>query len=156
METIERNTRVSFHGVVVSDKMDKTIIVLVETYKKHKKYGKRVKYAKKYVAHDELGLAQVGDRVTIRGCRPLSKTKRFVLVSVDKVSIENETVTVEEEIIELANEILENAPENVESVTVEEIVKEDGSEALLVEEVIVNEDGSTEVVIEEVAVKEEE
>ena len=64
-------------GKVVSDKNDKTITVLVETYKKHPKYGKRVKSSKKYCAHDETNKAKVGDIVRIVETRPISKTKRF-------------------------------------------------------------------------------
>ena len=77
-------TRRAIQGVVVSDKNEKTIIVLVETHKRHAKYGKRVKYAKKYYAHDENNEAKVGDTVTIMETRPLSALKRFRLVSVDK------------------------------------------------------------------------
>ena len=66
-------------GKVVSDKNDKTITVLVETYKKHPKYGKRVKSSKKYCAHDETNKAKVGDIVRIVETRPISKTKRFYL-----------------------------------------------------------------------------
>ena len=69
-------------GKVVSDKCDKTITVLVETYKKDRLYGKRVKYSKKYAAHDEKNEAKVGDTVRIAEVRPLSKTKRFRLVEV--------------------------------------------------------------------------
>ena len=69
-------------GVVVSDKADKTITVKVETYKKDPLYNKRVKYSKKYAAHDELNQAKVGDTVKIRMTRPLSKTKRYELVEV--------------------------------------------------------------------------
>ncbi len=71
-----------FVGKVISDKNDKTITVLVETYKKHPKYGKRVKYSKKYSAHDETNKAKVGDTVRIVETRPLSKTKRFYLAEV--------------------------------------------------------------------------
>lgn len=78
----ERNQRKVYTGRVVSDKMDKTITVLVETYKKHPKYGKRVKYSKKYKAHDEQNEAKVGDIVRIMETRPLSATKRFRLVEV--------------------------------------------------------------------------
>lgn len=84
---MERNRRTSLQGVVVSDKMAKTIVVEVETHKKHAKYAKRVKYSNKYYAHDEKGLAHVGDTVTIMGCRPLSALKRFRLVSVDKKAL---------------------------------------------------------------------
>ncbi len=69
-------------GKVVSNKNNKTITVLVETYKRHPLYGKRVKYSKKYTAHDENNIAKVGDTVKIRSTRPLSKTKRYELVSV--------------------------------------------------------------------------
>jgi len=69
-------------GKVVSSKNNKTITVLVETYKKHPLYKKRVKYSKKYTAHDENNIAKVGDTVKIRSTRPLSKTKRFELVEV--------------------------------------------------------------------------
>ena len=69
-------------GKVVSAKNDKTITVLVETYKKDRLYGKRVKYSKKYAAHDEKNVANVGDTVRIAETRPLSKTKHFRLVEV--------------------------------------------------------------------------
>ena len=69
-------------GRVVSDKTDKTITVLVETHKKHPLYGKRVKYSKKYAAHDEKNEAKVGDTVRIRMTKPISKTKRYELVKV--------------------------------------------------------------------------
>jgi small subunit ribosomal protein S17 len=78
----ERNQRKVYTGRVVSDKMDKTVTVLVETYKKHPLYGKRVKYSKKYKAHDEQNTAKVGDIVRIMETRPLSATKRFRLVEV--------------------------------------------------------------------------
>ena len=74
-------------GVVVSDKADKTITVKVETYKKHPLYGKRVKYSKKYAAHDEKNVASVGDTVRIQETRPLSKTKHFRLVEVIEKAI---------------------------------------------------------------------
>ncbi|RST58339.1 30S ribosomal protein S17 [Siminovitchia terrae] len=78
----ERNQRKVYTGRVVSDKMDKTVTVMVETYKKHSLYGKRVKYSKKFKAHDELNEAKVGDVVRIMETRPLSATKRFRLVEV--------------------------------------------------------------------------
>ena len=74
-------------GKVVSTSMDKTIVVQIETYKKHPLYKKRVKYSKKYKAHDEEGKAKVGDIVKIIACRPLSKTKRFVLDSIVEEAI---------------------------------------------------------------------
>ena len=100
---MERNTRMSIQGVVVSNKNDKTIVVLVETHKKHAKYGKRVKYGKKYYAHDEKNEAKVGDTVTIMGCRKLSATKRFRLVSIDKKA----EMTIKEAEAELKEEVLE-------------------------------------------------
>jgi small subunit ribosomal protein S17 len=78
----ERNQRKVYTGRVVSDKMDKTITVVVETHKKHPLYGKRVKYSKKFKAHDEQNLAKTGDIVRIMETRPLSATKRFRLVEV--------------------------------------------------------------------------
>ncbi len=97
-----RNLRRSIQGVVVSDKNDKTIGVLVETHKKHAKYGKRVKYRKKYYAHDENNEAKVGDLVTIMETRKLSATKRFRLVSIDKTA----EMSVKEAEKELKEEIL--------------------------------------------------
>ena len=76
------NKRSELIGKVVSAKNDKTITVLVETHKKHPLYGKRVKYSKKYTAHDESNTAKEGDTVKIRSTRPLSKTKRYELVEV--------------------------------------------------------------------------
>ena len=76
------NVKQELVGKVVSDKNNKTITVLVETYKKHPLYGKRVKYSKKYAAHDEKNEAKVGDTVRISMTRPLSKTKRYELVEV--------------------------------------------------------------------------
>lgn len=78
----ERNDRKVYVGKVVSDKMDKTITVLVETYKKHPLYGKRVKYSKKFKAHDENNVAKLNDIVKIMETRPLSANKNFRLVEV--------------------------------------------------------------------------
>ncbi|KRO16958.1 30S ribosomal protein S17 [Lacticaseibacillus saniviri] len=78
----ERNHRKVYQGRVVSDKMDKTITVEVSTYKTHPVYGKRVKYSKKYYAHDEENAAHVGDIVRIMETRPLSRNKRFRLLNV--------------------------------------------------------------------------
>ena len=84
---MERNSRKVYVGKVVSDKCDKTITVMVETYRKHPLYGKRVKYSKKFTAHDETNLAKTGDVVEIMECRPLSATKRFRLVKVVKEAV---------------------------------------------------------------------
>ena len=102
---MERKTlaRRAIQGVVVSDKNDKTIVVLVETHKRHSKYGKRVKYGKKYYAHDEKNEAKVGDTVTIMETRKLSATKRFRLVSIDKkaeLSVKEAEAELKEEAIE--------------------------------------------------------
>ncbi len=71
-----------FTGTVVSDKNDKTITVLVTTYKKHPLYGKRVISSKKFRAHDEKNEAKTGDVVKFTECRPLSATKRFRLIEI--------------------------------------------------------------------------
>ena len=76
------NKRAELIGKVVSNVNDKTITVLVETYRKDPLYKKRVKYSKKYAAHDEKNIASVGDTVRIAQTRPLSKTKRYELVEV--------------------------------------------------------------------------
>lgn len=88
MEERKVATRRTVQGVVISDKNDKTITILVETHRKHSKYGKRVKYRKKFYAHDENNEAKVGDTVTIMETRKLSATKRFRLVSIDKKAVE--------------------------------------------------------------------
>ena len=102
---MERKTlaRRAIQGVVASDKNDKTIVVLVETHKRHSKYGKRVKYGKKYYAHDENNEAKVGDTVTIMETRKLSATKRWRLVSIDKkaeLSVKEAEAELKEEAIE--------------------------------------------------------
>jgi len=79
---MERQTRKVYTGVVTSNKMDKSITVNVDTYKKSPLYGKRVRVSKKFHVHDEEGLAGIGDTVSIMETRPLSKTKRFRLVKV--------------------------------------------------------------------------
>lgn len=79
---MERNNRKVYSGVVTSNKMDKTITVEITTYKKSPLYGKLVKVSKKVHAHDEEGIANIGDKVKIMETRPLSKTKRFRLLSV--------------------------------------------------------------------------
>ncbi len=124
----ERNLRRSIQGVVVSDKNDKTIVVLVETHKRHAKYGKRVKYRKKCYAHDEKNEAKVGDTVTIMGTRKLSATKRFRLVSIDKtaeMSVKEAEKELKEEILtgEFAEEV-EKKPAAKKEVA-EEPVKEE-------------------------------
>jgi len=74
-------------GVVFSNKNDKTIGVMLSGYKKHSKYLKRVQFRSKYYADDQKNEAKVGDVVTIEECRPISKTKRFRLISIDKKAL---------------------------------------------------------------------
>ena len=69
-------------GKVVSDKMDKSIVVLIERKIKHPVYGKMIRRSTKLHAHDEHNVCQMGDVVTIKECRPLSKTKAWTLVVV--------------------------------------------------------------------------
>jgi len=69
-----------FSGVVVSDKNDKTIVVRVETIKKHPKYQKRYAVSRKYKVHDETNQYSVGDQVNFIECRPLSKDKRWRVI----------------------------------------------------------------------------
>lgn len=78
----ERNARRVQIGKVISDKMQKTIVVVVETYKKHDLYHKRMKYTKKFKAHDENNEAKIGDTVKIMETRPLSKDKCWRLVEI--------------------------------------------------------------------------
>lgn len=85
---MERNQRRVMVGTVVSDKMDKTITVAVESKRRHKLYNKLVKQTSKYAAHDENNEAKIGDVVQIMGTRPLSKNKRYRLVKIVKEHIE--------------------------------------------------------------------
>jgi len=68
-----------FQGVVISDKMDKTIVVEVTQIKKHPKYLRRYKVRKRYKVHDEKNEAKIGDKVVFEECRPISKEKRWKL-----------------------------------------------------------------------------
>ncbi len=82
VETQDRNRRKTKVGLVVSDKMDKTIVVAVEDFVRHSLYGKSVKRTKKFKAHDENNECSNGDKVRIMETRPLSKDKRWRLVNV--------------------------------------------------------------------------
>lgn len=73
-------TRKKLTGVVVSDKMDKTVVVDVARFVAHKKYGKYFKINKRFKAHDETNKYKVGDKVTIEECRPMSKDKNFIVI----------------------------------------------------------------------------
>ncbi len=79
---IKRNYRKGREGIVVSDKMEKTVVVLEETMKFHKLYKKRLKVSKKHKAHDENNDCKVGDKVRIMETRPLSKDKRWRVVTI--------------------------------------------------------------------------
>ena len=68
-------------GEVIGDKMDKTIVVLVSTIKKHPKYSKQYKSSKKYKVHDQKNEFKVGDKVEFEAVRPISKLKRWKVVS---------------------------------------------------------------------------
>jgi small subunit ribosomal protein S17 len=83
----ERNERKVQVGKVVSDKMEKTIVVAVETYKKHSLYHKRIKYTKKFKAHDEKNEAKIGDVVKIMETRPMSKDKSWRMVEIVEVAV---------------------------------------------------------------------
>ncbi|TDV24240.1 small subunit ribosomal protein S17 [Mycoplasmopsis mustelae] len=86
---MERNTRKTLTGTVVSaGKSAKTIIVAVDTFKKHPLYSKRFKSTKKFAVHDEKHLAGLNDIVVIMETRPLSRTKRFRLVSIKQKAVE--------------------------------------------------------------------
>jgi small subunit ribosomal protein S17 len=76
-ETVARGYRKVREGLVVSDKMDKTVIVEVEDRVKHPKYGKVIRRTKRYKAHDDENACGVGDRVLLMETRPLSATKRW-------------------------------------------------------------------------------
>lgn len=78
----ERNRRKTMVGTVVSDKMDKTVVVAIEDLVKHSLYNKMVKRTKKVKAHDENNECGIGDRVRIMETRPLSKDKRWRLVNI--------------------------------------------------------------------------
>ena len=84
---IKRNYRKVREGIVVSDKMEKTVVVLEETMKFHKLYKKRLKVSKKHKAHDENNDCKVGDKVRIMETRPLSKDKRWRVVEVVEKAI---------------------------------------------------------------------
>lgn len=77
-----REQRKRLTGVVTSDKMDKTVVVAVTTTRRHQRYGKVVRMVKKYKAHDESNGCQIGDRVQIIESQPISRHKRWSVVSI--------------------------------------------------------------------------
>lgn len=79
---MERAARKVEIGKVVSDKMDKTVVVAVETLVRHPLYGKTIKRTKKYKAHDEENACRIGDKVRLMETRPLSKEKRWRVVEI--------------------------------------------------------------------------
>ncbi len=79
MET-KTTTKKRLQGVVVSDKMMKTVTVLVNRFVKHPKYGKFMNISKKHKAHDETNMYKEGDKVVIEECRPISKDKTFIVI----------------------------------------------------------------------------
>ena len=80
MQETNTKTKKMLRGVVVSDKMQKTLVVKVDRYVKHPKYGKYYTISKKYKAHDETNAHKVGDMVMIVESRPISKDKKFIVV----------------------------------------------------------------------------
>ena len=91
-------------GRVVSNKMDKTIVVVVETLKKHRIYKRTYKQTKRFHVHDEENVCQIGDVVRIEECRPLSKMKRWRLIEIIKPS--SGIVPVEEVLAEVDPDLL--------------------------------------------------
>ena len=81
-EAVERNLRKTRVGMVVSDKMDKTVVVAIQDNVKHPTYGKVIKRTVKFKAHDENNECAVGDKVSIMETRPLSKEKRWRVVEI--------------------------------------------------------------------------
>lgn len=80
MEQSSNKTKKTLAGIVVSDKMDKTVVVLVDRFIKHPKYGKYLKRSKRYKAHDADNKHKEGDRVTIEETKPISKGKAFRVI----------------------------------------------------------------------------
>ncbi len=81
MSEEKKVTSRKFKGEVVSNKMTKTIVVKVESFKLHPKYKKRYKVSSKYKVHDELGICKVGDKIEFMECRPMSKDKRWTVIN---------------------------------------------------------------------------
>jgi small subunit ribosomal protein S17 len=87
MKNMHKGKRKELKGLVVSDKMDKSVIVQVERYIQHKMYKKYIKRYKKYHAHDEKNTCSIGDEVQIIETRPLSKLKRFRVTEITKKAV---------------------------------------------------------------------
>jgi len=84
MEQKDKKSKKRIKGVVVSDKMQKTIVVLTHRFVKHPKYGKFMRISKKYKAHDENNKYKIGDTVLIEETRPISKDKTFRVLGSDE------------------------------------------------------------------------
>lgn len=120
MSTERRGLRKTREGVVVSDRMDKTVVVLVERLVRHPLYGRVMRRRKKYAAHDENNECRVGDLVRIVECRPLSRTKSWRVVEVlrraEAADIAAEAVKpgieVTKEVEEITAEAAEHHPED--------------------------------------------
>ena len=87
MKNMHKGKRKELKGLVVSDKMEKSVIVQVERYIQHKVYKKFIKRYKKYHAHDETNACSIGDEVQIIETRPLSKLKRFRVTQITKKAV---------------------------------------------------------------------
>lgn len=87
MNTAITKTGKTFQGTVVKAAMKDTCTVLVERYVQHPKYKKYYTQSKKFLVHDVGNAAKIGDKVTIRETRPISKLKRFVIASIDKAAV---------------------------------------------------------------------
>lgn len=97
----------NFQGVVVSDKGDKTIVVLVETRKTHPLYKKQYTVSKRFMAHDQNNQAKPGDKVIITETRPISKRKKFILSK-----IVNTATLTKEDLVAVKDEDAEKLPES--------------------------------------------
>ena len=84
MEQKDKKSKKRIKGVVVSDKMQKTVVVLTHRFVKHRKYGKFMRISKKYKAHDENNKYKIGDTVLIEETRPISKDKTFRVLGSDE------------------------------------------------------------------------
>ncbi len=87
METIQKSNKKELIGLIVSDKMEKSVVVQVERFVQHKVYKKYMKRYKKYHAHDEKNECNIGDTVKIIETRPLSKLKRFRVTEIVKKAV---------------------------------------------------------------------
>ena len=97
----ERGVRKRLTGVVVSNKMDKTTVVRVKRLKKHATYSKYIRRTTKYLAHDPQNNCQIGDKVKIVECRPLSKLKRWQVLEIIERAVTGEVANDSNEPLEL-------------------------------------------------------